>query len=204
MAPAVVALAVVVAVVGHNRSEGKSSFVVDLDRDRVDIAVQIVTLDLPELCEVDLSTSDPALRAARLHRLDACVETGMPTWLKLRTDAGPCRVAGGTARLGDGFAVHLDAHALCPPLAGKTLTVDWGLFQGTSLEHTSVAELRVAGRDDVDRALLSRRHTKLRLSLPQPRRALLAGALACALGLGFVAIAARRWWRRRQHGADRA
>ena len=80
---AVVALALVA---GHNRSEGSSRFVVG-DRD-VQMEVSMLKLDLPELCEVDLSFSDAARHDAEAARLRQCVEVGMPRWLRLHAEGG--------------------------------------------------------------------------------------------------------------------
>jgi hypothetical protein len=201
------ALLVTLALGGHNRSEGTSRFEV-VGQDRIAVSVELSVLDLPELCDVDLTLSDPDRRRAEARRLDACVEAGFPRWLRLATTDGACTLSAGGVERGEGLVVALRATATCPPLPGSTVTIDWGFFSGQRLEHISVATVVVEpGRQE--RALLSRRHNRLTIQVPWSSRAqvLLGGTgLATAAGLAFCArwIARRRRERRQArqtHGA---
>lgn len=126
--------AVVLALAAHSASEGRSRF--DVQRDGVVVIdVQLSALDLPELCGLELADGPD-------HRLDACVARGFPQWLMLRTPQGPCPLASEGWRVLEPPRVPpqlgLAARARCPgPVVA--LTVDWGFFRGTGLDHTSVA-----------------------------------------------------------------
>jgi len=190
VAAAVVMLAL--GLPGHSRSEGSSRFVVDTVTDRVAITINLVTLDLPELCEVDLSLSDPDQRRLEEQRLRACVERGLPEWLRLRTDAGACQVVARDVERGQALAIALTGIASCPPLRGSTITIDWGLFASTRLDHISTATI-VVGDDEIpQRTLFSRRNNKVRVKVPKPFPwAPLAGA-AIAIVASSIAVAMRR------------
>jgi hypothetical protein len=191
---AVVAVVVAAAsLLGHSRSEGRSRFTID--GDRVQIAIELLQLDLPELCEVDLSVSDPDRRRHEAQRLDACVETGLPRWMRLQTLDGRCTVVSTGVRQGEGLAIFIDGVATCPPLAGGTLIIDWGLFAGQRLDHVSTATVVVAPGVE-ERALLSRRQNRLKVHVPRslPIPALVAGVAAVLAGV----IAGFGWRRRRR------
>lgn len=187
---AVVMLAL--ALPGHSRSEGTSRFVADAVTDRVAITINLVTLDLPELCEVDLSLSDPDKRHLEEQRLQACVEGGLPEWLRLRTDAGACQVVARGVERGPGLEVTFTGTAACPPLRGATVTIDWGLFASTRLDHISTATI-VVGDDEVpQRTLFSRRNNKVRVKIPKPVPwPPLVGAATAIVASG-IAVALRR------------
>jgi hypothetical protein len=191
------ALLVALALGGHSRSEGTSRFEL-LGQDRIAIAVELSVLDLPELCDVDLTLSDPERRRAEARRLDACVEAGYPRWLRLATTDGACTLSADGVESGESLVVALRANAVCPPLPGSTLTIDWGFFSGQRLEHMSVATVVVEpGRQE--RALLSRRHNRLTVQIPWsgPAHMMLGGAvLAAASALVWCARSVGR--RRRE------
>lgn len=201
----VAAVAVVSALVlaGHSRSEGTSRFELQ-PGSRVGITVQLLTLDLPELCEVDLSLSDDDRRRREEQRFEACVESGLPRWLRLRTDDGACTVMSSGTRRGAGLQVFIDGVAACPPLPGHTLSIDWGFFAGQRLDHVSTATVVVAPGVE-ERALLSRRHNRLRVNVPRPFPiavvAVLATVAAAALLVGALLVRRRR---RPRRGSEQA
>jgi hypothetical protein len=196
MGAVVATLVAAAALLGHSRSEGRSRF--EVDGDRVRISIELLQLDLPELCEVDVSLTDPDRRRHEEQRLDACVETGLPRWLRLQTLDGTCTVVSTGVRRGEGLAVFIDGVATCPPLAGETLILDWGLFAGQRLDHVSTATVVVAPGVE-ERALLSRRHNRLKVHVP---RALPLPALVTA-GIVVVAASGAVVWRRRRRAAVR-
>lgn len=196
MGAAAAVLVAVASLVGHSRSEGRSRF--EVEGDRVQITIELLQLDLPELCEVDLSLTDPDRRRHEERRLDACVETGLPRWLRLQTLTGSCAVVSTGVHRSDGLAVFIDGVATCPHLAGETLIIDWGLFAGQRLDHVSTATIVVAP-DVEERALVSRRHNRLKVHVPQPLpRPALTAAIVVATAIGAIA------WRRRRQGRVRA
>jgi hypothetical protein len=190
-------LLVALLLVSHAGSQGKSRFDID-DSGEVRVTVELSALDLPELCNVELSVS-PARRAEQEDRLDACIERGFPFWLRLSADATACPLkADGWRELEPPTVpavVALSATARCPAGAQRVV-IDWGFFSGTPLDHTNVARIRVP--HDADRAFLfSKRAARLEVELgsAMPWRALvIAVALACGAGLFFAlrAIARRR------------
>lgn len=194
MAAVVAALVAAAALVGHSRSEGRSRFELQ-PGDRVGITIELLQLDLPELCEVDLSLTDPDRRRHEEQRLAACVEAGLPRWLRLQTLEGRCTVVSAGVRRGEGLAVFIDGVATCPPLAGQTLIIDWGLFAGQRLDHVSSATVIVAPGVE-ERALLSRRQNRLQVQIPQalPLPLIAAGVAAFVV----AAVGAIRWRRQRQ------
>ncbi len=197
---AAVALALVV---GHNRSEGSSRFVVG-ERD-VQIEVTLLKLDLPELCEVDLSFSDAARREAEAQRLRQCVEVGMPRWLRLQVQDGDgvCVTAPGDVDIGDDMTVTFRSRAACGPLPGHTLVIDWGFFAGQGLDHLSKVSVVIG--DHVDRGLLSSRQRKLKVKVPArgPSVAVVGGLGAAVVVVAVIAdLFIRR--RRRQTGSEQA
>ena len=82
--------------------------------------------------------------------------------------------------------------ATCPPLRGATVTIDWGLFASTRLDHVSTATI-VVGDDEVpQRTLFSRRNNKVRVKVPKPAPwPALAGAATAIVASG-IAVALRR------------
>jgi len=199
----VVAVLSALALVGHSRSEGRSRFEIQ-PGDRVGISVQLLTLDLPELCEVDLSLSDPDRQRREAQRFEACVERGLPRWLRLSTDGGACAVSSSGTRRGEGLEVFIDGVAACPPLAGHTLTIDWGFFAGQRLDHVSTATVAPAPGVE-ERTLLSRRHNRARVKIPR------AFPDPVEVGVGVVVVAVLvvvvgglRRRRRRSHEGRRA
>jgi|GEM_PF-1364673 len=181
------------ALLGHSRSEGSSRFEIQ-PRDRVQVTIQLLQLDLPELCEVDLSITDRARHLRELQRLEACVESGLPRWVRLQTSDGHCVFASTSVGRGEELAVYINGFATCPPLPGQTLTIDWGLFAGQRLDHVSTATVIVAPGVE-ERALLSRRHNRLKVHIP---RALPVPQIVAGVGAVVVAVLAALGWRRRR------
>lgn len=180
----------------HSRSEGTSRFELH-PHDRVAIVVELSILDLPELCDVDLTLSDSERRALEALRLDACIEAGLSRWLRLSTPTGSCALHPQGFERRDGRVVVIKAEAACPPLPGAALTIDWGFFAGQRLDHLNVATVVVTSGTE-EKALLSRRHNRLTVNVPWPWHiTAVAGAslLAASVAMGVIA---RTLWRRRR------
>ncbi len=195
-APALL-LPVLLSLAAHNTSEGKA--VVDVGADgRVDVRVELVEPDLPELCDVDFGVS-PTRRIEMEEKLDVCVSREFPRWLRLRLDGDECGVEGGRFHHGDGLSVVVEAFAVCAPPAGKTLTLDWGLFASSSLDHRATTTIRLPDGSE-QRALLSKRKNKLVVHVPgaSPPPAVVAGVVAVVavavvvVAVFFVVVVARR------------
>lgn len=131
---------------GHSASQGKSSFDIAADG-TVDIEIQLSALDLPELCNVDLSVRD---RATEEARLDTCVTRGLPMWLRISSDLGSCPISTTGWHQVEAKTVPpvvaLDGGARCSADA-RSITIDWGLFAGSPLDYTSVARADIDGQD---------------------------------------------------------
>ncbi len=182
VAAAAAALALLVA--GHNASQGKSAFVVAADG-HVDITVHLLELDLPELCDVDFGVTAQK-RPAMEARLESCVAEGFPRWLRLRLGDESCPISAGRARHGQGLDIVLEAFATCPgEPAGRTLTLDWGLFASSSLDHQSTATVTLPGAGKTTMALLSKRKNKLTIDVPTHRAEVAAAVFA---GVAFVVV----------------
>jgi hypothetical protein len=199
-------LAMVLFVAAHSRSEGTSRFVVAEDG-RVDVVVTLTSPDVPELCDADLAIVDPARHAVAEQKVSACVEQGLPRWLRLRIDAEACDVLAGSWRRDDGYAIALKTQASCPPPRGRALTIDWGLFHDSPLEHVSTATVVLPGGVE-RRTLFSRRHSRVVIDVPGPawRRALPAvlAVLALLALLGVVGAVAGVVARRRRQRSEQA
>jgi hypothetical protein len=196
-------LALVVLLAAHSRSEGTSLFSVGEDG-RVDVVVTLTVPDVPELCDVDLALVDPARRAIAEQGLSACVEQGLPRWLRLRVDDAACDVLAGSWRRADGYAVVLSTQAVCPAPRGRSLAIDWGFFRDSPLEHLSMTTVALPGGTE-RHTLLSRRHNRFVVDVPASawRRALpaVAAALVLAVVAGVVvAVVVVR--RRRQRSSE--
>ena len=195
-------VALALGLAGHSRSEGSSQFVVDSDANRVAITIDLLTVDMPELCDVDVSLSDSDQRRHEEQRLRACVERGLPGWLRLHTDEGDCQVVAVDVKRGQGFAITFTGIANCPSLAGATLTLDWGLFASTRLDHISTATIVVGTGVEPQRTLLSRRNNKVRVKIPAPRHP--AAIAVVGVVVAGVAIAAVMLVRRRRRQLQQA
>jgi hypothetical protein len=200
-----VSVVVVALVAGHSASRGQSEFDVDEDG-HVAITIALVEPDLPELCDVDLGLVDPQKIRAAEERLDVCVANDFPRWLRLRVDDVACPVTGGRYRRGPGLAVVLAAEAACPPPRGHALVLDWGLFAGAALDHTSTATLRLPD-GTTHKALLSRRKNKLSIDVKGdvPVVAIAAAAsVVVVVGAFALAVLLRRRRRRQNSRGARA
>ena len=192
------ALAIVLAfstsAAAHQRSEGRSAFVVD-ESGRVDVRIEIGWLDVPELCDADLLV-EPARKSEMEARLAACLARDVPALVRLKADGAPCRVAydrfdAKPAPTGGG-TLDIRATADCGQLP-HVLVVDWGLFAGSALDHVSVTRIEQPYAAP-KLAMLSKRAARLTIEIDRPRWPVYAGAalaivvVAAALG----AIVARR------------
>jgi hypothetical protein len=191
-------IALLLLVAAHSASEGKSAFDVHEDG-AVSIDVRMGALDLPELCNVDLSVT--SRRAEQEARLDACVQKGFPLWLRVSADGHACPLTPEGWRELEPVTVPpvlaLSARAQCKAPIGR-LTLDWGFFRGTPLDHTSVARVRIQGHED-RMFLFSKRASKLELEVERtwPWRTLaLAGGAALALAVVVVLVLSARSRRR--------
>jgi hypothetical protein len=193
-------LALLLVVAAHSRSEGTSRFVVDADG-RVDVAVTLTVPDVPELCDADLAIVDPARHAAAEQRFTTCVEQGLPRWLRLRVDDAACDVLAGSWRRGEGHAVVLSTQAVCLPPSGHALTIDWGLFHDSPLEHVSTTTIVLPDGSE-RRTLMSRRHNRAVVDVAGPLwRRVLPAAAAVVGAVALVAFVVRR---RRRRASEQA
>ena len=195
-------LAFALLLTAHSRSEGRSHFDID-DNGTVVVDVELVELDLPELCEVDLSLSQAPARAEEERRLGVCIERDFADWLRFSVDGTPCDLHGLGWRRGDRRAIHLSAKALCPPPAGKSLVVDWGFYAGGRLDHLSSSVITFADGSQ-RQTLLSKRKRRWSVEVPAPPPTALIAAVVAIAGvilIGVVAAVARRRRQRSQSGS---
>jgi len=180
-----VVIAAALSLVGHNNSEGSSRFVVD-EHGKVAISVQLLELDMPELCDVDFAGTDAV--AVNEARVTDCVRAGLPRWLRLRVGNEACTIVGdGWHRL-SALQLVIEGTASCTRPVGRALTIDWGLFGGKELEHVNSAVIVMP--DGQQRpAMFARRHNKLVVEIPDPRgtRALVAAAVI-VVGIASTAV----------------
>ena len=196
-----VVFAAALSLVGHNNSEGSSRFVVD-EHGKIAITLQLLELDMPELCDVDFAGSDAV--ADNEDRLSACVRAGLPSWLRLRVGDEACTIVGDGWRRLSALQLVVEGTASCGRPVGRALTIDWGLFASKELEHVNSAVVVMPdGRQQ--KAMFARRYNKLVVELADPRhtRALVAGAVVGAVvvvvfvGAVIAAIVKRGRLRRR-------
>jgi hypothetical protein len=196
-----------VFVAAHSASVGESRFDVDVDDAsgaHVDITIRLIEPDLKELCDVEFGVVDAQKLRYLEERVSTCVAAGMPQWLRLRSGGSACAVSGGRFARGAGAAVELRAAAQCPPLAGRTLIIDWGLFLSSGFDHQSHATLTFANGQAPVQALLSRRRNKVVVDVDGGVSAVaVVAGVVCAVavvlvGLGLAVRRARRA-RRSQH-----
>lgn len=187
------AVALALATPAHSRSEGKSTFRLAEDG-RVAIAITLGTVDLPELCNADLTVADRAGEEAKLTR---CLEQGLARWLRLTGDGRACPVAYARWRERERTVV-IEAHGVCAALP-RELVIDWGLFAGSALDHVSVAVVEQPHAKP-RLVMLSRRSSRFVLDVARPW-----WPWAAAGGAVVVVATAAAWrWRRRAATAGRA
>jgi hypothetical protein len=192
------ALALVLLLAGHSRSEGRTRLQLD-DTGRLDIQITVVALDLPELCDVDLATRDEGLRRERLRKLDACVAKDLPRLVRVRAAASatqmPCPLMVEGVDVKDG-AIVMSAVASCPAFP-EQIIVDWGLFAAQPLDHVSVATIEQPHAEP-RLVMLSKRSSKLIIDVKRPLWPKVVGAVgvlaAAVLGTGTLL----RWSARRR------
>jgi hypothetical protein len=181
-------LVVVLAFSSHSRSEGTSRIVVG-DNGHVDLRITMGTVDAPELCDTSLVLVDEARRALAEEKFSTCVEQGLARWLRLYSDDDACTIGPGSWRRQGNAAVELSAQAFCPPHAGHSLVVHWGLFQQSTLDH--VSGMTVVLPDGSERrALLSRRQNRLVVDIPHrwSRPGIIAATIGSALLLAILIL----------------
>lgn len=198
MSAVAVVIAAVLSLAGHNNSEGSSRFVVD-EHGRVAISLQLLELDMPELCDIDFAGTDAI--DVNEARLTACVRAGLPRWLRLGVGNDACTIVGdGWHRL-SALQLVIEGTASCARPVGKALTIDWGLFGGKELEHVNSAVIVMP--DGQHRpAMFARRHNKLVVEIPDPRgtRAIVAAAVI-VVGAVITAVVLLLQRRRRASSA---
>src|SRR5262249_3402470 len=140
---------------------------------------------------------EPARRAEMEARLTTCLERDVTTLLRLRADDKPCRLTYDRFDAHDvkgGGTVSIHAAADCGALPSK-LTIDWGLFAGSSLDHVSVARIEQP-HAEAKLAMLSKRASKLVVEITSDRRPLYAavaiGALVLVVLIAVAVFVARR------------
>jgi len=198
--------AVVVVVVAtwlgaHNASQGTSAFTV-AHNGGIAVQIKLLETDLPELCDVEINLADPQRRQAAEQKLESCVARDFPSWLHWTADDVACVLTAGRYQHGPGLEIDLDADVLCDPPARRSLTLDWGLFQHSSLDHQSTSTLTLPD-GSVHRALLSKRKNKVVVPVRSgpPAIALLGTLLAIvAVAIAGVVVGRRRRRRRRRGG----
>lgn len=178
------ALTLVLALPMHSRSEGRAKLKLD-DTGRLDAKITLSTLDMPELCDIDLSVSDARVREERIGILDTCIRRELPDLLRVHIDNGvACTVIVSTSGIVKS-AVAIDVVASCPAFPDKKLTIDWGLFAGQPLDHVTVTTFEQPHAKP-RLFTLSKRNSKLVIDVAQPLWPWLVGAgsgLAVALAL---------------------
>ena len=209
---AVAALVVVVAtsIGAHNRSEGRSSFVIQ-EAGRVDVLIELNGLDVPDICNADLLVEE-ARKPMMRERFAACLTTTLPQLLRLKADDKPCRVAydrfdeipappnADTVRIFAGADCGGAAHEL-----PSKIVVDWGLFAGNALDHVSVAKIEQP-HDKPKLAMLSKRAPRLTIEVARPLWLtvvpIAAGAVVVVAAVVVAAIVVRRRRARRRSSAE--
>jgi hypothetical protein len=177
----------------HARSEGRAKFKLD-DTGRVDVKITLSTLDMPELCNLDLAVSDVNVRAERLRLLDTCIRKDLPSLLRVRADATSCNVVVASTAVEKG-TVSIDAMASCPQFPDARVIVDWGLFAGHPLDHVAVTTFEQPhARPKL--VMLSKRSNKLVVDIVHPLWPKVLGAslalLVVIVALAVVVVRARR------------
>jgi hypothetical protein len=185
---AVVVIAAAVSLAAHNNSDGTSRFAIAQDG-TVDITLELLAVDTPELCGFALqpnTTSSP--------QLDRCVER-LSSWLRVRANDEPCAIDGASWSTNE-LELTIRGVAHCDRPVGHDVVVDWGLFAGQEIEHVNTATI-VLPDSSQQRVLFSRRHNKATITVPDPRgaRAAVAVAIVC---LACVVVGSGLWWRRRR------
>jgi hypothetical protein len=193
------------ALAAHSNSQGKSSFALDEDG-VVRIEIQLGAPDLPELCNVDLSVKD---RVTQEANLDVCLRNGLRYWLRVSLDERACPIDYLAWREVEPRSlppvIAIAANASCAR-GGAQMTIDWGLFSSTVLDHTSVAKIEVPGREPALFAF-SKRARKVTVPVgwrPSTMQVAIGGALAVAAALGGVAAGVALGRRRRARTSARA
>jgi uncharacterized integral membrane protein len=140
-------------VVVHSQSRGALDIRV-LD-DAVDVRIELSMQDIPELCDLQTDVVDDRVRA--------CLMRAIGQGVHVSTDR---RCAWGSIDVQQhGVDVHATSTLRCT--RGASLTVDWGLFAATSLQHIAIA--RAAAGGAVFETMLSKQRTKWEFALPQGR-----------------------------------
>lgn len=176
----------------HSRSEGKSVFTLTKDG-RVAVQIVLAKVDIPDLCDADLSLRDIAAEERKLTR---CLARDIPLLLRLRGESSPCAVRYDRFDVNAGRVV-ISAHAECGQLP-RTLTVDWGLFAASPLDHVSTARFEQPW-DKPKLALLSKRVSRITFDVaphPAVRLAFAAAALSACAAIAAIVFRARARIRR--------
>lgn len=171
------ALLSVISLATHNNSEGTSRFVIE-EQGRIDVQIQLLELDLPELCDVDFA--GPEGRAVYDEQVTQCVQRGLPSWLRVHVETAACTIGDVGWHHGEGLQILLTGVAKCERPVGRKLTIDWGLFAGTELEHVNSATIVFpdASRHE---AMFSRKHNKVVVDVEDPRSTRAGVALAIVI-----------------------
>jgi hypothetical protein len=188
---AAVLVLVLLTVPAHSRSEGRAKFKLD-ETGRIDTKITLSTLDMPELCDLDLSASDPNVRAERVGRLDGCIRKALPSLMRVRADTSTtCNVVIANVGVEKG-TVAIDAMASCPRFPEERVTIDWGLFAGDPLDHVAVTTFEQPHAKP-KLAMLSKRSSKLVVTISQPQWPKIVGAsLALVLVVAILAVVVMR------------
>jgi hypothetical protein len=183
-----IVVAAALSVAAHNNSDGTSRFVIAQDG-TVDIALELLAVDAPELCGFTLlpnTTTSP--------QLDRCAER-LSSWLRVRIDDEACAIDGAAWSTNE-LELTIRGVAHCDRPVGHDLVIDWGLFAGQEIEHVNTATV-VLPDSSQQRVLFSRRHNKATIAVPDPRGARAAVAVVI-VAVASAIVGAVVWWRRRR------
>jgi hypothetical protein len=135
------ALVLLTLLSGHTRNNGRAGLSTVGDRG-VEVVMELSTLDLPELCQLELppNLSAEELRERVTTEIEPCARGGVPAWVRLRGDGHDCGI-GLTNVDVKGQALTIEASASCPQPV-DVLVVDWTMFAGTSLDFTTLLKVR--------------------------------------------------------------
>jgi hypothetical protein len=180
-------VAALLALPGHSRSEGRSSFAVD-EEGRVSVQITVADADLPELCNADFSVRDR--RELEEQKLGACLARDLPLLVRVKGDGKACKLAYDRFTENKGVVV-IEASGTCPSLPHE-LVIDWGLFQGGALDHVSVAKIEQPFADP-KLVMLSKRNAHVVIDVKRPLLPwILAAVFAVATFAASIVIFVRR------------
>jgi hypothetical protein len=184
-------LSFVLWVVAHSQSRGALDIAVR-DAGVVNVRVELSMLDVPELCDAPEGTREVD------DRVRGCVVRAIESGMHMSTVE---RCTWGTVDVQQrGADLHATSTLSCAP--GARMSVDWGVFAATSLQHVAVARATVG--DKVFETILSKQRTKWEFALPQPPKKPAASTWIVAVVVIFVALALAIYFQRMRKRSPRS